>query len=78
MKAFEVKGQFRIAVRNWQPFTIEVVSDDEEAATEKTYALIGSRHKVKRPLVKIEAVRPMKTDEITDHKVRFTVGAGAK
>ena len=78
MKAFEVKGQFRIAVRNWQPFTIEVVSDSEEGATEKTYALIGSRHKAKRPFVKIDAVRPMKTDEITDHKVKFEVEAGAK
>ena len=78
MKAFEVKGQFRIAVRNWQPFTIEVISDNEEGATEKTYALIGSRHKVKRPFVKIDAVRPMKADEITDHKVKFEVGAGAR
>ena len=78
MKAFEVKGQFRISMRIWQPFTIEVASEDEEAAVERTFSLIGSRHKVKRPFVKIDAVRPMKADEITDHKVKFEVEAGAR
>ena len=68
-----VKGQFRISLRNWQPFTIEVASSDEAAATEKTFALIGSRHKVKRPFVKIEAVKPLGPEEVTDHKVKFSL-----
>ena len=75
MKAFEVKGQFRISMRIWQPFTIEVASEDEEAAVERTFSLIGSRHKVKRPFVKIDGVRTLKADEITDHMVRHILGA---
>ena len=75
MKAFEVKGQFRISLRNWQPFTIEVASEDEAAAVERTFSLIGSRHKVKRQFVKIDGVKILKGDEITDHMVRHILGA---
>ena len=75
MKAFEVKGQFRISVRNWQPFTIEVASEDEAAAVERTFSLIGSRHKVKRPFVKIDGVRALGNDEITDHMVKHILEA---
>ncbi len=78
MKAFEVKGQFRISVRRWQPFVIEVATADEAAAVEKTFSLIGSRHNVKRQFVKIDGVRGLKEDEVTDHKVRYTLGAGAR
>jgi len=75
MKAFEVKGQFRISQRKWQPFALEVASPDEKAALEKSLALIGSRHKVKRKFVKIEGVRPLKTDEVTDHAVKYLLEA---
>ena len=75
MKAFEVKGQFRISMRKWQPFTIQVASEDEAAAVERTFSLIGSRHKVKRPFVKIDGVKILKNDEITDHMVRHILGA---
>ncbi len=75
MKAFEVKGQFRITLRAWQPFALEVASADENAAVEKTLALIGSRHGVKRRLVKIEGVRPLKLEEVTDHAVKYLLEA---
>lgn len=75
MKAFEVKGQFRISLREWQPFAIEVASPDEKAALEKSLALIGSRHKVKRKFVKIEGVKPLKLEEVTDHAVKYLLGA---
>jgi large subunit ribosomal protein LX len=74
MKAFEVKGQFRISVKRWQPFAIEVASEDEAAAVERTFSLIGSRHKVKRPFVKIDGVKALSGDEITDHTVRYLMG----
>ena len=76
MKAYEIKGAFRISVRDWQPFTIEVASADESAAVEKTFSLIGSRHKVKRQFVRIEGVRALQTDEITDHQVKYLLEAG--
>ena len=75
MKAFEVKGQFRLSLREWQPFALEVASLDEKAAVEKSLALIGSRHKVKRKFVKIENVRSLKPEEVTDHAVKYLLGA---
>jgi large subunit ribosomal protein LX len=75
MKAFEVKGEFRISKRRWQPFALEVASADEKAAVEKTFALIGSRHKVKRKFVKIDGVRSMKPEEVSDHAVKYQLGA---
>jgi large subunit ribosomal protein LX len=76
MKAFEVKGQFRLAPREWQPFALEIASSDEKAAVEKSLALIGSRHKVKRKFVKIEGVKSLKTEEVTDHAVKYLLEAG--
>jgi large subunit ribosomal protein LX len=76
MNAYEIKGEFRISVRNWQPFTIEVASADEPAAVERVYSIIGSRHKVKRQFVKIEAVRAMNVEEITDHQVKYLLEVG--
>ena len=75
MKAFEVKGEFRISKRRWQPFALEVASADEKAAVEKTFALIGSRHRVKRKFVKIDGVRSMKPEEVSDHAVKYLLGA---
>jgi large subunit ribosomal protein LX len=75
MKAFEVKGQFRLSPREWQPFALEVASTDEKAALDKSLALIGSRHKVKRKFVKIDGVRQLKPDEVTDHTVKYLLGA---
>ena len=76
MKAYEVKGQFRISVRQWQPFTIEVATADENAAVEKTFSLIGSRHKVKRQFVRVDGIRALKPEEITDHQVRHILEVG--
>jgi len=71
MKAFEVRGQYKISLRRWQPFAIEVVSSDEKGAVERSYALIGSRHKVKRKFVKIEGVKTLGPEEVTDHAVKY-------
>ncbi len=70
MKAFEVNGQFMITLRRWQQFAIEVAAPDEKAAVEKTMALMGSRHKLKRRSIKIEGVKSLKKEEVTDHVVK--------
>ncbi len=75
MKAFEVSGQFMISHRKWQPFAMEVAAADENAAREKTLALLGSRHKVKRKFVQIGGVKGLKPDEVTDHLVKHLLGA---
>jgi large subunit ribosomal protein LX len=77
MMAFEVKGQFRISVKDWQRFTIEVASEDETAAVEKTFALMGSRHNVKRQFVRIEDVKTLKLEEITDNRVKYLMEGGS-
>ena len=76
MIAFEVKGQFRVSPKDWQSFTIEIASEDEDGAVEKTFSLMGSRHRVKRQFVRIEAVRTLKPDEVTDHRVKYLMEAG--
>ena len=76
MKAFTVKGTFKISERKWQSFGIEVASADEGAAKEKTLALLGSRHRVPRRLVRIETVTPLADSDIKDPVVKHQVGAG--
>jgi len=61
--------------RKWQPFAMEVAADDEMAAREKTLALLGSRHKVKRRCVQIGGVRNLKSEEVTDLLVKHLLGA---
>lgn len=77
MIAFEVKGQFKASARSWQDFTIEVASVDEAAAVEKTFSLMGSRHRVKRQFVRIEAVRVLGPEEITDQRIKYLLEAGS-
>ncbi|UCE81556.1 MAG: 50S ribosomal protein LX [Methanobacteriota archaeon] len=73
--AFEVKGEFRKTTRGWQNFTIEVASKDEDAAIEKTFSLMGSRHGVKRQFIRIGGVKTLKPEEITDHRVKYLLEA---
>lgn len=75
MKAFEVNGKFMISLRRWQPFAIEVAAADEKAAIEKTMALMGSRHKLKRKSIKIDGVKSLKNEEVTDHVVKHILEA---
>ncbi len=75
MKAFEVKGQLMTSHKDWIPFTLEVASADDKAAVEKTMALMGSRHKVKRKFIKIDGVKPLKTEEVSDQAVKHLLEA---
>ena len=53
---FEVSGKFRNGMI-WTKFKKVVEAHNERFAIEKTYSLLGSNHKVKRNLIKIENVR---------------------
>ncbi len=74
MKAFEVSGQFMMSHKKWQPFAIEVAAADEGGAREKTMALMGSRHKVKRKFIQIADVKAMRAEEVTDQAVKHLLG----
>ncbi len=52
---YEIKGRFRNGMV-WMPFRKVVDAHSEGLAREKVYSLIGSNHKVKRNLIKIESV----------------------
>jgi len=53
---FEVKGAFRCGEK-WMKFVKVVEAKNERFAIEKTLSLIGSNHKVKRNLIKINGVK---------------------
>lgn len=55
---FEVRGMFRDA-GGWNKFKKIVEAHNERFALEKVYSIIGSNHKVKRNLIKIEEVKKL-------------------
>ena len=74
MKAFLVTGHFADP-RKEQPFSIEMAAEDEAAVREKTLSTIGSRHKMKRWQITITDVKELPSDQVTDHVVKYQIGA---
>ncbi len=73
MKAYRISGTFRMGLNKDNPFTIEVAAKKKDEAMEKIYALLGSRHGVKRREIRINEVKALKKDEIEDPVVRYQV-----
>ena len=57
---FEVKGTFRMG-EDWMPYTKVIEAPNEKQAQERTFAVIGSKHNLKRRYIKVETVIPAKT-----------------
>lgn len=76
MKAFRLKGTFHMRPDD-QPFRIEVVAEDEQAATEYTYSVLGSRHRARRDQIHIWRVTELSPDEVTDPTVAEILEGGA-
>jgi large subunit ribosomal protein LX len=55
MKTFRVSGKFRQA-GEWQKFKRELAALSKEQALERIYSELGSRHKVKRNLIRVEEI----------------------
>tara|TARA_Y100001970_G_scaffold190689_1_gene231938 strand:- start:914 stop:1138 length:225 start_codon:yes stop_codon:yes gene_type:complete len=68
MKAFRTTGTFRAGKRD-QPFTLDVVAEDEEGAREKVLSNFGSRHGVPRRFVNIGPIDEIKPSESTEPNV---------
>ncbi|MAV94750.1 MAG: 50S ribosomal protein L18a [Euryarchaeota archaeon] len=68
VKAFRAVGTFRSGGKN-QPFTIDVVADDEDGAMEYIYSNFGSRHGVKRRFVVVSSMGEIDPSESTDPRV---------
>ncbi|MCQ2056122.1 MAG: 50S ribosomal protein L18a [archaeon] len=58
-----------------QPFCIEVAAEDEMKAREQVFSVIGSRHKIKRWQITLSDIKALSNDEVTDHVVKYKVGA---
>ena len=67
-KAFRAVGTFRSGVKN-QPFTMDVVAEDEDGAMEYIYSNFGSRHGVKRRFVIVSSINEINPSESTDPRV---------
>jgi large subunit ribosomal protein LX len=69
-KVYKVRGLKR-DLFGWSEFKKFVVARNEKDAIERTYSLMGSNHKLKRNLIKIKGVEPVKDDsEVRDPAVR--------
>ena len=56
---FEVKGTFMMG-EDWMPYTKVIAAPNETQARERTFAVIGSKHNLKRRYIKVDAVTPVK------------------
>jgi len=53
---FEVKGTFLMG-EDWMPYTKVIAAPNENQAKERTFAVIGSKHKLPRRHIRIDAVK---------------------
>ncbi|MCQ8893188.1 MAG: 50S ribosomal protein L18Ae [Methanolinea sp.] len=58
---FEVKGDFRMG-DEWRPFTKVIEAPSEAQAKERTYAVFGSKHRVKRSYITIHSITLLSGD----------------
>tara|TARA_B100000676_G_C17885805_1_gene736426 strand:+ start:93 stop:338 length:246 start_codon:yes stop_codon:yes gene_type:complete len=62
MKAFRATGTFRSAKHN-QPYTIDVVAENEAEAKERIFSNFGSRHGTPRRFVIIDSLKSINPSE---------------
>nr|WP_320161519.1 50S ribosomal protein L18Ae [uncultured Methanoregula sp.] len=58
---FEVKGTFLMG-EDWMPYTKIIAAPNERQAEERTFAVIGSKHNLKRRYIKVDAVKAVKAE----------------
>jgi len=58
---FEVKGTFLMG-EDWMPYTKIIAAPNERQAEERTFAVIGSKHNLKRRYIKVDAVTAVKAE----------------
>lgn len=63
LRVYRVSGEVRIGTE-WRKFTIYVTATKPRDAMETVYSNLGSRHKLKRNLIKIEDIKEVSREEI--------------
>jgi len=54
----------------WRKFSVEVRALNEDQAVEYVYSVIGGRHKIKRPNIKILRVEEIRPEEARSRFIR--------
>jgi len=73
VKIYRVSGKMLIRhdrLPTWQKFSIEVRALKPEDAIEKVLSELGSRHKLRRRHIRIEEVKEISLEEVTNPQVR--------
>jgi len=52
---YEVKGTFLMG-EDWVPYTKVIAAPNEKQAEERTFAVFGSKHNLKRRYIKVDSV----------------------
>jgi large subunit ribosomal protein LX len=68
-KIYRVKGRFALG-EEIQIFTKELKAVNEKDIYERIYAEFGSKHRIKKNLVKIEEVKEISKEEILDPLIK--------
>lgn len=77
MQAYRVSGEYEHgALKHWSRFHYEFLVDTEEAARERTLAILGSKHRVRRRFIRIEEVKPITAAEATDPLIQALLTKG--
>ena len=64
MKAYRASGTFRSGKRD-QPFTIDLVAEDDTDAENRVFSNFGSRHGTPRRFVRIESLETINPSKST-------------
>jgi len=71
MKVFRIAGLYSPKGKKWYKFTKDVVADEDDAAMEKVYSVLGSKYGIKRRLIKIKEIKEIKPEESDDPMVKY-------
>lgn len=74
IKVFRIEGTFPMGLNKNQRFVKELLGKDKSDATERLLSVLGSEHGVKRRMVKINDIKEIKADEVTNLKVKQQLG----
>ncbi|MCS7106790.1 MAG: 50S ribosomal protein L18Ae [Acidilobaceae archaeon] len=72
VKVFLVRGYMLIShdrAPERRKFELYVRTTRPEAALEKVYSLLGSRHKLRRDHIRVESIQEVNPEEVDDMKV---------
>ncbi|MDR2544919.1 MAG: 50S ribosomal protein L18a [Methanobrevibacter sp.] len=71
-KIYRVKGKFALGEET-QIFTKELKAVNEGDIYEKIYADFGSKHRIKKNMIKIEEINEISPDEVIDPLIKALV-----